>query len=779
MKRVVCLGLAIALLMCSACGGQAEQESLQEEIQIDYVREYQSQSPVDICNVAWQSKEVMLSETPFTAESYTAPVFENNEKRRWDDGKCTVGEHYVSLFFDSVDAEDDNILFYKRNRINLTTLKAETVPYTFLRSQGTPVAISYSNGVVYGMFEIWDQNDMIQTVYIAPLLEDGSLGERIDITSIVREKALLPAEPNYIYSCTFQVCKEKQVVYMIPFDGQGLYVFDMAGQLEYEFTGFDDSGEVAFFANTWQGDSLFLSYDRQAGETIYFCYENKGVKELYKEPGDKRYLNMDLATCDAYGNILYLEMRSHLVSWNVVTGERQRLVLNASDTMTSLASIARNREGKIVVLRDDMAGLSENVYSTREPAEETTLTLETSCFWDMSLKDRISAFERTHPGITMQLGKEVDNSNQDRGRVDTWYGQMLGGGGPDMMYVICDEAMRLAKAGSLMDLSGVIDPKEYNLQEGLLECGQVGGKQYFFPTVCYVDTILVKRSVWDKPTWTVEEALDAFEKLQRDNPEAYFLGQTGGYNRWWNLLEFFIHDITHSPFLDTETMTASFDGELFQRVLELCKEQDALALRKNIDLNKADLLRAINSQEALAILPIYQTFGIFSEFCAGLDEDTNYVGYPTTGKSGNLLYGSAGMVVNANATGREQICDFLKSLYQYDFTMVSTYCVPLRRDLAADCILENLDWNTDSTVAIKIGNRTFTSVKALKRDGSSFKREYLAFLDSCVPKETAFDEVKNIVMEEAEAYFEGDKTVEQVQRLIQDRVSLYLSEEML
>ena len=62
-----------------------------------------------------------------------------------------------------------------------------------------------------------------------------------------------------------------------------------------------------------------------------------------------------------------------------------------------------------------------------------------------------------------------------------------------------------------------------------------------------------------------------------------------------------------------------------------------------------------------------------------------------------------------------------------------------------------------------------------KGDGTSFLQEYVESMENA-KVDIGIGEVQNIILEEAEAFFTGDKTLEEVVRVIQSRVQLYFDE---
>ena len=49
-------------------------------------------------------------------------------------------------------------------------------------------------------------------------------------------------------------------------------------------------------------------------------------------------------------------------------------------------------------------------------------------------------------------------------------------------------------------------------------------------------------------------------------------------------------------------------------------------------------------------------------------------------------------------------------------------------------------------------------------------------MEQCIPRKTEWNTVRSIIMEEAAAFFAGDKSAHEVAGIIQNRVQLYLEE---
>ena len=778
------LWVVLAVCCLTGCGrkqpevvGSAESS---EEPKKDYVAEYQAQTAVDPFAVKWCVQDTENSEVFYRQETYRAPLFEN---------KAKTGEGYTTWRIDGYGCCDAYFHGYSESyeykttryfvdKLNLETLEVETYEYLPVENN-SPCYLTYTGEKLYGIFEGFDEDGFVNRVTLTELLPDGSYGESIEIGDFAIEKGLTPKEDHFLFQFDLHYCRSKKVIYFIPFDKTGFYVLGEDGTLQYEFSGFGAEGdsEFSFYAITDNGDAIFLAYDKTSRESSFFIYENQSVKKLHTEQGQIDFVVQDFASVDAFGNVVYLEKRNNIVRWNLETGKRERLYCGTK-SMDDLQFMACTKEGKILLVTDDIEGMSLSLYSASGPAQTVELKLETaSGFYSYDLKTKIETFEKTHPGVTIKLGKALDNFNDRDIHLNQIYQDIIDDKGPDLILMETQDMQRFVENGALMDMSGVIDEKAECILPGLMKNGQVDGKQYLFPQNAYISTALVNKSVWDKPTWTVEEALDTLEQFEKEHPkECHLYSGFSGYSTGLGALDYFISDLEHGPFVDMASRTCSFDGELFRRVLELCKKYDERTTGESSNyVNQNAQITQFKEGNTLFTIPFSQDFGAFSSYQARLEDDCNWVGYPTDSASGNTIRGGMCIAVSSKTQHREIIEEMLRCFYSFDYLMeFAGWQTPIRTDILEKNVIEDCNWSSE--IQVRTGRRTYVPISGKKKDGTSYINEYIQFLLSCKSTDPYFDALISIIEEEAEPYFENQKSVSEVQKLIQNRVMLYINE---
>ena len=101
----------------------------------------------------------------------------------------------------------------------------------------------------------------------------------------------------------------------------------------------------------------------------------------------------------------------------------------------------------------------------------------------------------------------------------------------------------------------------------------------------------------------------------------------------------------------------------------------------------------------------------------------------------------------------------------------------MRRDTFTERISEKVEYRRSDAKPI-VFLRTPQGAMEIdaKPDGTSYLPEYLTFMDSCRISTGITEPIEEIILEEADAFFAGDKDARTVAGIIQSLVQLYLNE---
>lgn len=757
----------MTVLLCG-CSGEQEEDRVEVsavEESVDYAALYRQEPVNDLLSGSWKIEELSNPEKFMSVSEYKPETFARHEQEKSYFGGSCVDQnriYYARTYYPPIEEEQKveikpYIDILDCDTMTIRTIACQPKGFNFF---------SASQGRIMTYSDERDEDGYMTGFYAAELCEDGTTGAPVDLFSVVETGIPLPGAWQSMELDILWEARSGQH-YLIPPDGSALYVTDEAGNLVAEFHGFGQGKTtVSAVCQTCDGIRLFKCWDSVSKQTSIF-YFDRDTPVVLCEGNIPAYREI---FADSHGNLLYLDNDNALVTWNPHTGGQTRNYIGSQEIFQYLLGLVRNDSGDIVLFSDDN---SLRVITTSGPAETVTISLQPYIFMDYGIKMAISNYERTHPGVTFEIGEEYLYDEKDN-KINQIYADISKGEGPDIIQMDREQLLTLKSKDCLMKLDGVL-PEELKsmLFRGLLDSGSVDGEQYMLPTSAATHALIVSKEVWDKPSWTVKDVINIIEEREAaGNPFKTLYVSEYDELRPLNL---FTMDIGHSDFMDVEKKTCSFDSDEFIHVLEICKKYQNYGAQSFQNTTEQSGRAAMQSGEALAYAAEMR-FLTFSSMMAALGPEYHFVGYPTNADNGNFIYGYSGMAVNRNTEHFETVKDFLNSLYE--FSEARSLDVILRRDYYDGRIITpndpDVNWTTQPE--IRVDGHSYIRVSG-KPDGNSYIEEYIATLDSMAAYETEYEFIRQIILEEAEPYFAGDMEVKTAAQNIQSRVQLYLDEQ--
>lgn len=243
-------------------------------------------------------------------------------------------------------------------------------------------------------------------------------------------------------------------------------------------------------------------------------------------------------------------------------------------------------------------------------------------------------------------------------------------------------------------------------------------------------------------------------------------------------------------FIDYSTGKCSFDSQEFLEILEFANtfetetewDREGDSLPKQISDGRI-LLNAINIYEMTEM----QMYSLM------FNEPVTFIGYPTVdGSNGNRINGQNCYAITTKSKNPEGAWSFIESMLQYEEVSEwrgNSY-FPIRKDMLEEsfeiAMKENgaydengdimLDENGDPMIQPKVTwgyDDWVCEVYAATPEQVQAVRE---LIDSSVAATNNDETILNIIQEEAQGYFEGQKSAQDVANVIQSRVQTYVSE---
>ncbi|MCH5343604.1 MAG: extracellular solute-binding protein [Acetatifactor sp.] len=400
--------------------------------------------------------------------------------------------------------------------------------------------------------------------------------------------------------------------------------------------------------------------------------------------------------------------------------------------------------------------------------------------WD--LKRRIVEFNKTNPNYRIVI-KEYEQyaATQDdyMGGYTQLNSDILSGNMPDIMIV--DTNMNVANyvsKGLLANVGDLIKQDEelsqVEFMQNVFDAYSVNGKLYEVIPTFYVRTFVGKRSlVGDRTKWNMKEYLEVLSSMPEgtqgieDMYQSYFMSNMMTY--------------CGSDFVDVSTGKCDFDSENFISLLEYAGtlpeepqydedywmhyqtmfRENKILLTSTAVLGSSNMTWLINGQ-----------FG----------EDVSFVGFPTDSElGGSIIWKNTSYVLSAQSANLEGAWEFVRyyltdeyqneqngylpvNVRAFDEAMAATMKRPTYEDENGE-LVEYDDYYYLGEEQITLPPLTQEQADQISGFIRSVKKPYYYNAD-----------VVNIINEEAAAFFSGQKTAQDVAKIIQSRVQIYVNE---
>lgn len=348
---------------------------------------------------------------------------------------------------------------------------------------------------------------------------------------------------------------------------------------------------------------------------------------------------------------------------------------------------------------------------------------------------------------------------------------ILAGNMPDILLADQDMPLEsycakglLADVGKLLAEDGELDAGQF--MENVLDAFRINGTLYHvIPAFC-VDTLVAKRSKAGERTGWNQEEFSAVSAGLPENMER--VSQMSRYDYLENYMR-----VCGREYIDVDQRKCNFQAENFRAVLQFAgtlpeyvgdvfHEENSYDSRYLVD-------RALLQPVTIRYIPdlAQQIYG-----CMG--EEIVYVGYPAESREGSCIriFGMS-FVLSGRSDSLDGAWEFARSFLTEEFQRDRLYEIngsglPIRQDVFDEqaqraAVQEGYCFINDEYVALP----PMTGEQIDQAVGFIRGLHHAAFEDEVI---------MNIIREEAESFFAGQKTAADVTELIQNRVQLYLDE---
>lgn len=625
-------------------------------------------------------------------------------------------------------------------------------------------------------------------------------GFRYDESFWVRH---MSAEGKEISSAPLQWEKEGEDSYLDPYsavvDPQGR-TWANGGEVVYVFNA-DGSSARTIELDDWANRVVPLSDGRVGailwgmnGMELSILDAEKGVvsehvpiDDVYPEefyPGYGEYALLFSSGTTLYG----LNVGDH-----TVTALIDLMVCDL--TAQQLRSLRAREDGSFIGVAGDYTELNF-VTLTQVPrsslGEKQVITL--GVLYPDMVSDAVIRFNRQHPDVRIEIvdySQYADANTEEEAMegLSKLTTEIMAGNMPDLLALESMPYEQLAAKGLLEDLYPWIDADGELSREdfipSVLQASEMDGKLYqAAPGFTVLTLIGASDVVGEEPGWTFDELQAALAAM----PEG--CSALDPYMARDSVLMMLLF-MDMKSYVNWENASCDFENEDFYKLLRFCASFPA---EPDYSADNGSVTGRIAAGKQMLLDSTISDLDEISYNDQYFGGSCTYIGYPTRSGSGNVLMLSSGYAMSASCRNKEAAWSFLRTFLTADYQR-EQYGLPLRRDVLDEKIkAAAIEYEKDEHGEYRLdeeGNRIPVSRGGMGMSdefGNMVEFQLYGLTDEQVSKflhviETVDKSVDlnsrvySIVKEEAAAFFAGQKTEQEVAKLIQTKVSLYLGEQ--
>lgn len=415
-----------------------------------------------------------------------------------------------------------------------------------------------------------------------------------------------------------------------------------------------------------------------------------------------------------------------------------------------------------------------------EATEKNAVVLVLASFGgDSELQEQIALFNQKHTDYKIEVKQYYRSDQIGEDGINKLQREIISGEGPDLInyggsYLTTDiigaytENLFLYLQEEQTDyFTNIWDAFAY--QDGL----------YAMPVDFTLNTYVTRKSMaGDRTSWTIEALTDCYEK-EYEKAGGSFMLYPGETKK-----DVFGSLITGNVgnYVDWEKGTCNFISDDFKNLLTFSNRfPDTLVISEEFSP-----MQSLADKKTL-LLPL--TISSVYDICRPqflFEEEAVYIGYPTVEADGTVIVpGDLMLAISIGSKHKEIAWEFIRQFLQEEYQENLTTSLPVRRSALEKQLLAAM---TEEYTQDAMGNKIPKTKSEILFEGeepiSIYKitedqKNVLLDMIETASIASAYDRsLHTILLEEAEGYFSGDKSLEETVEVIQGRAMIYINENL-
>ncbi len=644
----------------------------------------------------------------------------------------------------------------------------------------------------YYNYQHWEDN-----YYLRVLNPDGSEESHFDLKPLQEQ---IEAEGGYFSPYNFVATADGKLLMNAD---SGFLVVDREGKLEQKVE--IDAGWIETLMQLPDG-RLAVAYYGESSEVMSIL-----DPVTYQPDPAQTYpvTNVYNATPGGGDYDFYYNNGSNFMGYTLGAEKPEKILnwINADVDPSGINRCYVTEDGRIVALQTEWTETEDeqgNIYSSEPTTSILILTkvpassvaqkqvLTMAVMWlDWDMQRQVVKFNRSSPDTRIEIldyseYNTPDDYSAGQTKLNT---EIMAGNLPDILNLSGISWNKLAARGFLTDLKPYLDADpELNGQifDNVLRALETEGKLYRtaanFSVQSYVGAASV---VGDTPGWNLAEFNAALKKMPAGcEPFGMWMNRETVLNLGLGL--------EMNKLIDWSTGKCTFDTPRFTDILKLAaqfpKEVDYEDYQWSEDDEEPNRIATGRQMLMQAWMSDFSDVQMYDAVFGG---NATYIGFPTSEGVGNAIsFNDEGYAITSKCRNKDAAWQFLRTLFTESYqnrgwgfpTNKNAFRKSLERamtpqyqtDMNGNFVLDE-DGNK---IEISQGGYGWGAVEIEYKALSQEQADKIMQLIESTDRSTNYDEeIMQMIIADCEPFFAGQKTAEEVGRLLQSKMTIYINEQ--
>ena len=771
MKKKIAIILAVSALVTSSlvsCGG----EKMPPKEKVDHV--YKT-TEVDIGNISYASEILTVGDEI---------IIRANKILDQEEG--TVERHIIRLSTDG-EVKSDEVMAETPERTNIINQliadqsgKLYAVMYQYT-DEGTLFSLRSFDGTSVGDTIIEDIGSLF--------VEEVDTSNRPWMSGFYLQGAAVDQDGNFIFASETAIAATDR-------DGNKLFEATLDNGEMRDLASASDGRVFITYMDYENYDNVVCEIDTEKGridDPISMPSGNDDIRnaDFYFAPGHDAYYKTDVGVYsldfDETGAAGEPQLLLDFVNSDLIANELQEFGVINGERMIAMSyqyDEGSQTSSSTVFLLDRVPD--------EEVQEKYVLELALK-YANQTVTQRVVRFNRSSDEyrVKISLWNQRDEESQNYSLGEDLLGQrILSGDVPDIIAISdFSKGSEWATAGSFADMNEMMKKDESFDQSkvfmNVIQKFESAGKLYTMPVNCYIMTLLAKRSNIPFDGWTPSEYIEYAKGL---GDGQYMMNYGGKMQTLSTLLN---NSLTR--FVNRAEGTCDFDNDDFRAMLEFSASQpddfnfyDSLSGDDLMDYQSDRNKMYRDNRVILDSSYIYDVASMLNdEVSVGAGEEVVFVGYPCYEGNGAVLSASESYAVFNGSQLKDGAWEFVKSAVLSETTgRYGRDSFPISRDAFDKMMAAYSDQHYFFYYDGGYSGWSGEDGSSHEDDNSGIQRDVTqsdidrikALIDGSTAMPDIDQKAAEMIMEEVQNYFAGDKPLDETVKVIQSRVGIYLAE---